>query len=165
MSLSKSAWCQRRRTKAGSSSVRCPLYSLKSRHRSGHSCRQLCASAVMAALAYLGYSRASASDPIQWSLSRAPSAGACQSRGFRQATATRLAPGGNPTTRRYGSFLPGKRELGQPATCIQRLANTNPLNGAPKRRPRLVFLPPASECRSSNSLQCMLRRICWQVRS
>jgi hypothetical protein len=111
------------------------------------------------------YSRASACDPIQWSLSRAPSAGPFQSRGFRQATAARLAPGGNPTTRRYGSFLPGKREPGQPATCIQHLSNTNHLNGVPKRRPRLVFLPPASESRLSDSPRCMLRRIYWQVRS
>jgi hypothetical protein len=46
---------------------------------------------------------------IQWRLNRGPPTGLCQSRGFQQATATRLAPKGRPTGQRYGSFLPAKR--------------------------------------------------------
>ena len=58
---------------------------------------------------------------LQWTATCAPATELCQSRVFRQATATRLAPTKHPTGWRYGSFPPAKREPSQPATCIQRL--------------------------------------------
>jgi hypothetical protein len=102
---------------------------------------------------------------IQWSVNRAPPIGLCQSRHFQQATTTRSVPKEDPTRRRYRSFLPAEREPGQPATCIQRLASTNHSNGVPKRRPRRAFLSPATECRSSDSIQCTRHRIRWPLRS
>src|SRR5262249_25254721 len=59
-----------------------------------------------------------------------------------------------PQDGRSGSFLPAKREPGQPATCIQQLPSTNLSSVFPKRRPGRSVLCTANECRSSDSIQC-----------